>query len=302
MSNCVTSSKRSGVRTLGPTRACWPLEHRYRCYSPDQHNSRPPRLEPSSPPRERHHSRSSLSRPGYSPERHYSRTSRPECSPPPQDHWDPHYVPRCPSYLIDLCRSRQSSLAPKHMTSRVHSPRQQGLYPPQPAPRLARVKETPAPVVEPQSAADMGPVLVAIAELSSPPSGADAQVPEVQLSATLEPSAAKTPPALPQKTLTAPGPEPKPAVNLSPSPWMKPQPAAIAEVKYSPDVGASPVTDWWHLPVPGLVSLLVPTASTVIVPARGSCYLQTSPQGTCQTSPRVTHPKSPLMSSSFPSR
>lgn len=73
--------------------------------------------------------------------------------------------------------------------------------------------------MEPQPAAAMGPVLVAVAELSFPPSGdpllvkTDARVPEVQLSAILEPSASKTPPALPQETLTNPGQKPKPALK-----------------------------------------------------------------------------------------
>lgn len=59
------------------------------------------------------------------------------------------------------------------------------MHTPQLAPRLATVKETPSPIMEPQSAAAMGPVLAAVVELFSPPSWdpllveADARVPEV---------------------------------------------------------------------------------------------------------------------------
>lgn len=69
--------------------------------------------------------------------------------------------------------------------------------------------------MEPQPAAVLGPVLVAVAESSSPSSGntllaeADAPVPEVRLSSTLEPSDTNSP-ALPQEPLTAPRPEHSP--------------------------------------------------------------------------------------------
>lgn len=39
-------------------------------------------------------------------------------------------------------------------------------------------------------------------------------------------------------------------VDYLPSPRMEPQPPATAEVKYSPDVGAPPVTAWWDQTLP----------------------------------------------------